>query len=206
MVALRALAHDTSYRNLFPACRPRQRITPYDRVRTSAPQMSAPQSLRQDLVALLPRLRRFAISLTRNVPDADDLVQDACLRAIASAADWDPRQGLDRWVFRILGNLWISELRKRQVRLGAGQVDASESGELHTMTTGEHDLAAAQVMGRLAALPEGYAAVLLLVGVEGYSYNETADLLGIPQGTVMSRLHRARQLLAEQLTGARVVS
>jgi RNA polymerase sigma-70 factor, ECF subfamily len=167
--------------------------------------MSSHASLRKDLVALLPRLRRFAVSLTRNPADADDLVQDACIRAIAQSAQWDPSQGLDRWVFRILRNLWISEVRKRQVRLGAGHIDATETDELRTENTGEHDLALTQLMGRLAALPTGYASVLLLVGVEGYSYKEAAEVLELPQGTVMSRLFRARQMLAERLAETRAV-
>jgi RNA polymerase sigma-70 factor, ECF subfamily len=161
--------------------------------------MSAPQTLRRDLVALLPRLRRFALSLTRNAADADDLVQDACLRAIARADDWDPAQGLDRWVFRILRNSFISDTRRARTRAGQGRVDAAEAPELRTHATAEHDLAATQIMGRLAALPEGYAAVLLLVAVEGYSYAEAAGLLSIPPGTVMSRVSRARQMLAERL-------
>ncbi len=155
--------------------------------------------LRKDLVALLPRLRRFAISLTRNAADADDLVQDACMRAMTASDGWDPLQGLDRWVFRILRNLWISELRKRQVRLGMGQVDVTETDELRTEMTGEHDLAVKQLMGRLASLPSGYASVLLLVAVEGYSYKEAAEVLDLPQGTVMSRLYRGRRIMAEQL-------
>jgi RNA polymerase sigma-70 factor (ECF subfamily) len=162
-------------------------------------------ALKKELVALLPRLRRFAISLTRNVADADDLVQEACIKAIQSAASWDPTQGLDRWVFRILRNQWISETRKRGVRLGEGQVDAAETDELRHEATGEHHLAMREIMGRLAALPSGFSEVLLLVAVEGYSYAEAAEMLNIPQGTVMSRIHRARQLLAEELQQRQVV-
>lgn len=161
--------------------------------------MTSETQLRKDLVALLPRLRRFALSLTRNAADADDLVQDACLRAVANAQDWDRSHGLDRWVFRILRNQWISELRKRSVRLGTGHIDATEAEDLRTDVTGEDMMAAKQLMGRLAALPSGYASVLLLVSVEGYSYAEAATVLDLPQGTVMSRIYRARQLLAEQL-------
>jgi RNA polymerase sigma-70 factor, ECF subfamily len=161
--------------------------------------MPSHRHLRKDLVALLPRLRRFALSLTRNPADADDLVQEACMRAISAGDSWDPAQGLDRWVFRILRNLWIGELRKRQVRLGKGQVAADETDELRIETTGEDHLALKQLMGRLADLPSGHAAVLLLVGVEGYSYKEAADMLDVPQGTIMSRLFRARQMLADQL-------
>jgi RNA polymerase sigma-70 factor (ECF subfamily) len=168
--------------------------------------MSKHAALKRELVALLPRLRRFAISLARNLPDADDLVQEACIRAIARADDWDPEQGLDRWTFRILRNLWVSETRKDRVRLGAGRVDAAEAAELRSEATGESHLAAAELMGRLAALPAGYAEVLLLVAIEGYSYAEAAELLDIPQGTVMSRIHRARQILAEQLKATRQVS
>ncbi len=162
-------------------------------------------ALKTELVALLPRLRRFAISLTRNLADADDLVQEACIKAMQGAASWDPGQGLDRWVFRIMRNHWISETRKVSVRVGEGQVDAAESDELRHETTGEHHLAMREIMGRLAALPSGFSEVLLLVAVEGYSYAEAAELLSIPQGTVMSRIHRARQLLAEELQTRQVV-
>jgi RNA polymerase sigma-70 factor (ECF subfamily) len=155
--------------------------------------------MQSELVSLLPRLRRFAVSLTRNGPDADDLVQEPCIKAMANAQDWDRAQGLDRWVFRILRNHWISELRKRQVRLGQGHVDVHETEELVTKTTAEHDLAARQVMGRLAGLPPAFSSALLLVAVEGYSYKEAAEILDIPQGTVMSRISRARALLADQL-------
>jgi RNA polymerase sigma-70 factor, ECF subfamily len=161
--------------------------------------MPSHRHFRKDLVALLPRLRRFALSLTRNAADADDLVQEACMRAISASDSWDPMQGLDRWVFRILRNLWIGELRKRQVRLGQGHVAADETDELRLETTGEDHLALKQLMGRLADLPSGHAAVLLLVAVEGYSYKEAADLLDVPQGTIMSRLFRARQMLAARL-------
>lgn len=157
-------------------------------------------ALRKDLVTLLPRLRRYAVSLTGNAADADDLVQDACLRVIGSADRWDAAMGLDRWAFRILRNLWFSETRKRSVRIGSGHVDAAESPELRDAATGEDALAARQLLGRLAALPEGFAEVLLLVAVEGYSYGEAAEHLGIPQGTVMSRIYRARRLLADQIS------
>ncbi len=162
--------------------------------------------LKKDLVALLPRLRRYAVSLTRNATEADDLVQEACMRAMSRADSWDRAQGLDRWVFRITRNLWISETRKHKVRQGAGQIDAAEAPELRTDITGESHLAAAQLLGRLAALPEGFAEVLLLVSVEGYSYDEAASHLDIPKGTVMSRIHRARQILADQLNKSEQVS
>lgn len=157
------------------------------------------QDLKKDLIAMLPRLRRFARTMTRSVTEADDLVQEACLRALSRSDQWDPSQPLDRWVFRITRNLWISELRKRQVRLGQGHVPADETNELVSRDTGEESVVASQLKGKIAALPQDLSSVLLLVSVEGYSYAETAELLSVPIGTVMSRVHRARKLLAQEL-------
>ncbi|MEM8822582.1 MAG: RNA polymerase sigma factor [Pseudomonadota bacterium] len=156
--------------------------------------------LKRDLITLLPRLRRFARSLTRSVPEADDLVQDTCLRAIGRADQWDRSQPLDRWAFRIMRNLWISEVRKRAVRLGQGHVPAEDSDELRTTETGEAMVALGEVQSHIAALPSDLCSVLLAVSVEGYSYAEAADLFDIPIGTVMSRIHRARKTLAAQMS------
>ena len=156
--------------------------------------------MKTDLIALLPRLRRFARTLTRSVTEADDLVQDACLRALSRADQWDPAQPLDRWMFRITRNLWISEIRKRGVRMGQGQVPAEEAIELFTPVTGEHGVAAQELQAQIAALPEDLSAVLLAVSVEGYSYAEAAALFEVPIGTVMSRVHRARKALALALS------
>ncbi|MEO9823056.1 MAG: RNA polymerase sigma factor [Paracoccaceae bacterium] len=155
--------------------------------------------MKSDLIALLPRLRRFARSLTRSVVEADDLVQEACLRALSRADQWDPAQPLDRWMFRITRNLWISEIRKRTVRVGQGQVPADETHELVSNDSGEAAVMAGQLQSQIAALPEELSAVLLTVSVEGYSYAEAAALFDIPIGTVMSRIHRARKTLAAQI-------
>ncbi|MEM7720140.1 MAG: RNA polymerase sigma factor, partial [Pseudomonadota bacterium] len=155
--------------------------------------------MKSDLIALLPRLRRFARSLTRSVTEADDLVQEACLRALSRAHQWDPTQPLDRWMFRITRNLWISEMRKRSVRTGQGHVPAEEATELVSQETGENRVLVADVQARIAALPDDMSSLLLAVSVEGYSYAEAAELFDIPVGTVMSRIHRARKTLAGAL-------
>lgn len=157
------------------------------------------KEMKADLIALLPRLRRFAQSLTRSAPEADDLVQDACLRALSRAHQWDPSQPLDRWVFRIMRNLWISEVRKRNVRMGAGQVPAEDAIELVSTTTGEQSVAATQLRAQIMALPPDLSSVLLTVSVEGYSYAQAAELFDVPIGTVMSRMHRARKTLSAAL-------
>ncbi|MEM7289669.1 MAG: RNA polymerase sigma factor [Pseudomonadota bacterium] len=155
--------------------------------------------LKRQLIAALPQLRRFARTLTRSVSDADDLVQEACLTALSKSHMWDPTKPLDRWMYRIVRNLWISEMRKQKVRQGHGQVLADETTELVTHESGETSVIHTQLRATIDALPSELSTILLLVSVEGYSYAEAADLLEIPVGTVMSRMHRARRVLAKQL-------
>lgn len=155
--------------------------------------------IKQEMIALLPRLRRFARTLTRSVQEADDLVQEACLRALSRVDQWDPAQPLDRWLFRITRNLWVSELRKRSVRTGTGHIPAEEASELVTAETGESGMIAAELGSLVTSLPQELTSVLLAVAVEGYSYAEAATLFDIPVGTVMSRMHRARKTLSERI-------
>jgi RNA polymerase sigma-70 factor (ECF subfamily) len=159
-----------------------------------------PDRFKTELIGLLPRLRRFALSLTRSGPDADDLLQDACAAALQKWEQYDPAQPLDRWMFRIVRNMWISEIRKRKTRLGEGQIPAEEAAELRTEDTAADDLTARQVRGKVENLDQDLAQPLLLVCAEGYSYREVAELLSIPIGTVMSRIHRARKLLISSLS------
>lgn len=151
------------------------------------------------VVAFLPNLRRFAIVLCRSRELADDLVQSACEKALLGGERFDPATRFDAWMFRILRNLWIDHLRRRRT---AGPEDdiADHDGIVGVdgaaAIEGRSDLRqVAQAIGRLA---EEQREVLLLVCVEDLSYKETAEVLSIPIGTVMSRLARARrQLIAE---------
>jgi RNA polymerase sigma-70 factor (ECF subfamily) len=152
-----------------------------------------------ELVRALPRLRRFAVSLTRNTVDADDLVQDTCQRALARQAMRPAGARFESWLFTLMRNMWIDEVRKRKVRLGQGVVDATEHTELKIGPSGEDAVYAHQARAMIARLPVGLASVFLLVNVEGHSYREAASILGIPIGTVMSRLSAARLRLAAML-------
>lgn len=168
--------------------------------------VTTPDQFKTEMIRLLPRLRRFALSLTRSVPDADDLVQDACAAALQKWHQYDAGQPLDRWMFRIIRNLWISEIRKRQVRQGQGHVAAEDATELQTANA-DDTIAARQVHGKVSALPAELSRPLMLVCAEGYSYQEVSELLDIPVGTVMSRIHRARKLLVSTLgQGERVTT
>ena len=152
-----------------------------------------------DLVHLLPRLRRFALTLTRNRDDGDDLVQTAVERAILRHAQWQLGTRLDSWLYTMMRNLWMSELRKQRVRVGGGQVDASETDELSTPITAPDHVYGNQMLAMVMSLSDGLSSALLLVAVEGHSYQEAAQILDIPIGTVMSRMSRARQMMKQKL-------
>ncbi|MEO0914575.1 MAG: RNA polymerase sigma factor [Pseudomonadota bacterium] len=107
------------------------------------------------------------------------------------------------WLYTILRNTWISEIRKRKVRTGTGEVDAMDAPELRTDVDGQEETYGNQIIAMIMSLPEGLASVLLLVSVEGHSYKETAEILDIPIGTVMSRMSTARQRLRAKLEGGR---
>jgi RNA polymerase sigma-70 factor (ECF subfamily) len=159
-----------------------------------------PSAFAKDLVSLLPRLRRFALSLTGSAVDADDLVQAACERALRARVQWVPDTRLDSWVFRITQNLWIDAIRKRRTEGVAQVIDGTfdirgEDGRL----VAENALTLDEVRSALKRLPEEQRAVLLLVCADERSYQETAETLGVPIGTVMSRLARARRSLAVAL-------
>jgi RNA polymerase sigma-70 factor, ECF subfamily len=158
-----------------------------------------PSRFAEDLVALLPRLRRFALSLTGSVAEADDLVQAACERALRAREQWTPGTRLDSWLFRIIRNLWIDAIRKRKTEGIVEAIDEithveGEDGRAVTETA----LMLTDVRDAVDELPEEQRAVLLLVCREERSYQEAADMLGVPIGTVMSRLARSRRSLAER--------
>jgi RNA polymerase sigma-70 factor (ECF subfamily) len=165
--------------------------------------------VRAEMLALLPRLRRFARGLTGTIDQADDLVQSACERAITRIDQWTPGTRLDSWMFRIVQNLWLDERRAAKVRTGEGRLDAHEAAEPELSVDGVRRMEAHMtydaVRRAIVKLPEEQRAVLMLVCVEGQSYKDAADTLSIPIGTVMSRLARARlglaRLMGETETG-----
>lgn len=158
------------------------------------------ETFARDLVALLPRLRRFAASLTGNAEEANDLVQAACERALKAQEQWQEGTRLDAWVFRIIRNLWIDQIRKRKAEGPTTDIEAAfeVSGDDGRRVT-DARLAIGAVEAELARMPAEQREVILLVCYEQLSYREAADRLGIPIGTVMSRLARGRQALVTAL-------
>lgn len=157
--------------------------------------MSSP---REVLQKELKRLRKFAFALTGNQPDADDLVHDLAVKVLEKglpdAANQVP------WLLTLCKNLWIDQLRYREVRARPQDNEAlieeatmSPEAELHLLHT-------ERVLRGLNLLPEHQRVALSLVAVEGMSYAETAKILDVPVGTVMSRVARAREILLEKFS------
>lgn len=150
------------------------------------------------LVGLLPRLRRFAHSLSRSPADADDLTQATIERALRSREQWIPGTRLDSWAYRIMRNLWVDTARSRarKARLEADPEQGATVGhDGGVEAAGE----LREVMAAMQRLPEEQREVVSLILVEGFGYREAAELLDLPIGTVSSRLVRGRTALLRSL-------
>ena len=161
--------------------------------------MTGRKEVRSGLEAHLPRLWRYALTLTRKPQDAEDLVQATCLRAIERADQFLPGTRLDRWLFTILRSIWLNQLRGDRVREGEGKVEAEATLWFDGAREAETNILVAQVLKKLGALPAAQRETALLVYAEGYSYAEAASLLGIPVGTVMSRLAAVRAAMTKDV-------
>lgn len=157
-------------------------------------------SFSDELIASLPVLRRFALSLCKRGDVADDLVQITAERAFKARANYDPDTRLDAWLFRILRNAWIDMTRKQTTRgTEIDVVDNPEAISVDGTAVVESKMALNEAEQALETLPQDQRAVLILVCVEGLSYAEAAQALEVPKGTIMSRLARGRTALATQL-------
>ena len=157
-------------------------------------------SFREQMIAYLPRLSAFALSLTGNVDQRDDLVQETCLRALAHRDKWRPGTRLDSWMFRIAQNLWLDG--KRAERYRGKPIDIDIVGDLADSdgrTIIESRLALAEVLRGLDQLSPEHRVLIGLVCVDGMTYKEAAEILEVPLGTVMSRLARARLALHDAI-------
>ena len=153
----------------------------------------------EQLIAVLPKLRRFARGLAGNAAEADDLVQAACERALARAHQFEEGTRFDSWMFRIVQTIWIDQLRARDVRKENGDAAEERLGTDEPVRRIEARLALAEVRLAVQRLPPDQRTTLMLVTVEGLSYKEAAVVAGVPVGTIMSRLARARVALQREL-------
>jgi RNA polymerase sigma-70 factor, ECF subfamily len=162
---------------------------------------STSDDVRTQLGQFTPRLRRFALTLTRSQVDADDLVQSTLERALAYLQQWEPETRLDSWLYRIAQNLWIDQRRKARRRGPSEDADAMVLTGEDGRESNERQLMVRDAIRALASLPEEQQSVLALVSIEGLSYAEAAKVLDVPIGTVMSRLARARRAIAAEVLG-----
>lgn len=150
------------------------------------------------ILALLPRLRRFATGLSRDASKADDLCQTTIERALRHRDKWQEGTRLDSWMFRMMRNIWIDEIRASKRRTEtfvdeeAGLTIGASGGQEERAVLGDIDRA-------LATLPDEQREAVLLVMVEGWSYKEAAEIVGCPVGTLNSRLVRGRDALMVRL-------
>lgn len=178
--------------------------------------MSSPEQVTRELfveqaMPLIDSLYGHAMNLTRNPSDANDLVQETYMKAFAAFSSFEQGTNIKAWLHRILKNTFINAYRKAQSRPFEGALDELEEwqiGDAESRTaTGSRSaeaeaidhLPASSVKDALQSIPEEFRMAVFLADVEGYSYQEIADIMETPTGTVMSRLHRGRRLLREML-------
>lgn len=163
----------------------------------------------RDVAPFLQSLYGGALRMTRNPTDAEDLVQEALLKAFAAFGSFTEGTNLKAWLFRILTNTYINQYRKKQrapLQTSADELTDSqlnEAGENLGMRSAEAEamakLADGEIVDALAALPDDFRMAVYLVDIEGFSYKEAAEIMDTPVGTVMSRLSRGRKQLRELL-------
>ncbi|TCS73335.1 RNA polymerase sigma-70 factor (ECF subfamily) [Sulfuritortus calidifontis] len=154
-----------------------------------------------ELIQHIPRLRRYARALAGDAARADDLVQDTLERALVKLDLWRPGSDLRAWLFTLMHNLFINQLRAN----GQVHCELDEAADVPVSGGQVEALAVRDIHAALGRLSTEQREVILLVGLEQFSYADAARVLGLPLGTVMSRLSRARERLREIMEGQTVV-
>jgi RNA polymerase sigma-70 factor (ECF subfamily) len=154
--------------------------------------------VREVMLAAIPGLRAFAISLCGNVDRADDLVQETLIRALAHINSFEPGTNMSAWLITILRNLYRSEYRKR--RREVEDADGKYAENLRSLPQQEGQVEMTEFLAALAKLPHDQREALVLIGALGFSHEEVANICGCAIGTIKSRVNRARNQLAEVLS------
>lgn len=163
------------------------------------------QGFETEAVPHLPALKSFALKLTNDPEEADDLVQDTMLKAFRFFDQFERGTNSKAWLFQIMKNSFINNYRKNSkepdkidyddVQNFYENIQSDEVKTVHFETDAFHDILDDEIANALSALPDDFRTVVFLSDIEGYSYEEIADFIDVPLGTVRSRLHRARKML-----------
>ena len=159
--------------------------------------MKADLGIRESMLAAVPGLRAFAMSLSGKMDQADDLVQETLLRALNNIDSFEPGTNMSAWLFTILRNLFRSEYRKRRREVEDAEGRYAETLKSHPEQTGRVEFE--EFRTALAKLPADQREALILVGASGFSYDDAAAICGCAVGTIKSRVNRARTRLADLL-------
>ncbi|MCC2689224.1 MAG: polymerase subunit sigma-70 [Rhizobiaceae bacterium] len=154
------------------------------------------------ILAEIPRLRRYARALLHDADAADDLVQDCLERALLRLDNWQTGESPRRWLFTIMHHLFVDQMRKSRRRSEVVMLTLDDSEALSSPATQTETIASREIVDALQAVSPDRRAALLMVGIEGFSYAEAANILGIPAGTLMSRIARGREELRGLLDDA----
>jgi RNA polymerase sigma-70 factor (ECF subfamily) len=157
------------------------------------------EAFREAAVACLDTLYGFALALSRDAAQAEDLVQETYLRALRARNKAAPGDGLRSWLFAILHNVWRNDLRRSRALAFGGDLDALPAVDGDPLRYVDRQQSGNRLRTAIQALPEPFRDVIVLRCVEGFSYREMAHIVGCPAGTIMSRLARARALLKRAL-------
>jgi RNA polymerase sigma-70 factor (ECF subfamily) len=147
------------------------------------------------ILAEIPRLRRYARALLRDRDASDDLVQDCLERALLRIDNWQTGENPRRWLFTIMHHLFVDQVRKTKRRAEVVMLTLEDSEALSSPAEQHESIASREIMDALQSISPDRRAALLMVGIEGFSYAEAATMLGVPAGTLMSRIARGREEL-----------
>ncbi|MEN0040271.1 MAG: sigma-70 family RNA polymerase sigma factor [Pseudomonadota bacterium] len=159
--------------------------------------MSVPDNFKADLLEVIPNLRAFALSLTKAADKADDLVQETLLKAWNKHHLFQPGTNLKAWTFTIMRNEFYSQMRKRGREVQDSEGVLASQMASHPEQQGHMDLE--DFKNALEGLPEDQREALVLIGANGFSYEEAAEIVGVAVGTIKSRVSRARSRLIDVL-------
>ena len=152
--------------------------------------------IEQELIVMLPRLRRFSYGLTGNMDDADDLLQEACAKAIENADSWKAGSRLDSWMYRIIQNTWKDNRRRQSVRTrNSEDLQRHLDQRVDSEQQIENRMTLEAVRLAMNQLPDEQRIIVTMTCLEGISYKQVAEILEVPLGTVMSRLSRGRRAI-----------